>query len=179
MERATRIAAPAEAVFEFLADPTRWVEYDPTLVEVTPTDRLVVGATGIVRNRRMGMTAKGTWTTTELEPAARVRQVLRGIGYELTESVRLTAVDGGTDMHVVNTLLPTSLGRPRVRRDVARNPGARPSGPVPAPQGVAGARACGRLSNRAIAVASASRPAQRSGGPSISRNATPADARIA
>ena len=32
------------------------------------------------------------------------------MGYELTESVQLTAVDGGTDMHVVITLLPTSLG---------------------------------------------------------------------
>ena len=58
----------------------------------------------------MGMTAKATWTTTEFEPPIRVTQYLRGMGYELTESVRLTAVDGGTDMHVVDTLLPTSLG---------------------------------------------------------------------
>ena len=106
----TRIAASPERVFEFLADPTRWSEYDPTLVEATPRERLTVGATGIVRNRRMGVTAKATWTTTELEPPVRVTQYTRGMGYELTESVQLTAVGGGTDMHVVITLLPTSLG---------------------------------------------------------------------
>jgi hypothetical protein len=110
IERTTRIAASPEHVFEFLANPTHWSEYDPTLVEATPSDRLTVGASGILRNRRMGMTAKATWTTTELEPPVRVTQYLRGMGYELTESVRLTAVDGGTDMHVVDTLLPTSLG---------------------------------------------------------------------
>ena len=110
IEGTTRIAASPEQVFEFLADPKRWSEYDPTLVEVTPRDRLVVGATGIMRNRRMGMTAKATWTTTELEPPMRVTQRPRGMGYELTEAVQLTAVDGGTEMHDVITLLPTSLG---------------------------------------------------------------------
>ena len=110
IEGTTRIAASPEQVFELLVDPTRWSEYDPTLVEATPSDRLVVGAAGIMRIRRMGITAKATWTTTELEAPVRVTQVLRGMGYELTEAVRLTAVDGGTDMHVVDTLLPTSLG---------------------------------------------------------------------
>ena len=110
IEGMTRIAASPEQVFEFLADPTRWSEYDPTLVEATPRERLTVGATGIVRIRRMGVTAKATWTTTDLEPPVRVTQHTRGLGYELTESVQLTAVDGGTDMHVVITLLPTSLG---------------------------------------------------------------------
>ena len=110
IEGTTHIAASPEQVFELLEDPTRWSEYDPTLVEATPRERLTVGATGIVRNRRMGVTAKATWTTTEFEPPVRVTQYTRGMGYELTESVQLTAVDGGTDMHVVITLLPTSLG---------------------------------------------------------------------
>ena len=34
-----------------------------------------------------------------------ITQVLRGIGDELTESVRLTGMGGGTDMHVIDTLL--------------------------------------------------------------------------
>jgi uncharacterized protein YndB with AHSA1/START domain len=110
IEGTTRIAASPEQVFEFLVDPTRWVQYDPTLAEVTPSDRLVVGATGIVRNRRLFMTAKATWRTTQLEAPMRVTQELRGIGYRLTEAVRLTPMDGGTDMHVIETLLPTSLG---------------------------------------------------------------------
>ena len=42
IEGTTRIAASPEQVFEFLADPTRWSEYDPTLVEATPTERLTV-----------------------------------------------------------------------------------------------------------------------------------------
>lgn len=45
-ESTTRIAASPEQIFEFLADPTRWSEYDPTLVEVTPSDRLHVGSSG-------------------------------------------------------------------------------------------------------------------------------------
>jgi hypothetical protein len=94
-----------------MVDPARWFEYDPTLVDVTPRDRLQIGSSGMVRNRRaLGMTAKATWKTTELEAPVRITQYLRGMGYELTEAVRLTAVDGGTDMHVVDTLLPTSLG---------------------------------------------------------------------
>jgi len=110
IERTTHIAAPPERVYEYMVDPTHWFEYDPTLVEATPGDRLQIGTSGIVRNRRMRMTAKATWKTTELEAPVRVTQYLRGMGYELTEAVRLTAVDGGTDMQVVDTLLPTSLG---------------------------------------------------------------------
>lgn len=110
IERTTYIAAPPERVYEYMVDPAHWFEYDPTLVEATPSDRLQIGSSGIVRNRRMGITAKATWKTTELEPPTRVSQYLRGMGYELTESVRLTAVAGGTEMHVVDTLLPTSLG---------------------------------------------------------------------
>jgi uncharacterized protein YndB with AHSA1/START domain len=111
IERTTRIAAQPKAVFEYLADPTRWSEYDPSLVEVTPTEPLHVGSAGIVRNRRgPGLTAKISWRTTELEPPVRIAQYMRGVGYELTEAVSLTAADGGTDMHVIDTLLPTSLG---------------------------------------------------------------------
>ena len=132
IEGTTRIAASPEQVFEFLAEPKRWSEYDPTLVEATPSDRLVVGATGIIRNRvGPGMTAKATWTTTEFEPPTRVTQRLRGKGYELTEAVQLTAVDGGTELHDVITLLPTSLGgrlfvalsRGIVTRDLRRRSG--------------------------------------------------------
>lgn len=110
VEGTVRIGAPPERVFEYMVDPTHWVEYDPTLVEVTPSDRLRVGSSGIVRNRRApGMTAKASWRTTKLEPPVRVTQELRGMGYELTEDVRLTPIASGTELHIVETLLPTSL----------------------------------------------------------------------
>ena len=168
IEGTTRIAASPEQVFEYLADPTRWSEYDPTLVEATPRERLTVGATGSVRIRRMGITAKATWTTTELEPPVRVTQYLRGLGYELTESVKLTAVDGGTDMYVVDHAAPDVPRRSCVRGHVARDRGARPAGAVATAQGAGGARgAGGALSDLAIRSTSSFRPDPRSGGPSI------------
>lgn len=111
IEGTARIAAPRDQVFDVLADPARWFDVDPSLVDVSPRARIALGSGGIVTNRRvLGMTATVTWTTTAFDPPARLTQLLRGMGYELTEAVDLRSMDGGTEMRVVDTLIPTSLG---------------------------------------------------------------------
>jgi len=104
------IAATPQRVFDVLADPTTWFRIDPTLVDVTPRERLVLGMTGTMRNRRgPGLIATATWTTTELISGARLVQQLTGFGYELTEAVTLEPDALGTRMSVVDSLTPTSL----------------------------------------------------------------------
>ena len=104
------IGVPPQRVFDVLADPATWFVIDPTLVDVTPREPITLGSTGTMRNRRgPGFTAKVSWTTVEFVPGARLVQHLRGSGYELSEAVVLS-VDGlGTQMTVVDTLVPTSL----------------------------------------------------------------------
>ena len=120
------VAAPPQRIFDALIDPSTWFDIDPTLVDVTPREPISLGTTGTMRNRRgPGMTATATWTTTEFVPGARLTQHLRGFGYELTETIELTAEAPGTQMTVVTTLIPTSLaGRVMValsRRIVERD----------------------------------------------------------
>ena len=62
-----------------LADPATWFIIDPTLVDVNPRERLALGTTGTMRNRRSALTATVTWTTTELVPDARLVQHTQGI----------------------------------------------------------------------------------------------------
>jgi hypothetical protein len=104
------VAASPEHIFEVLADPTTWFAIDPTLIDVTPRDRIVLGASGMMRNRRgPRMVVTVTWSTTEYVVGRRLSQYLRGFGYELTESIDLTPTAAGTEMTVVDTLTPTSL----------------------------------------------------------------------
>ena len=104
------VAALPERVFSILVDPTTWFEIDPTLIEVTPRERVVLGATGTMRNRRgPGIVATVRWTTTEYVAGRCLSQHLRGFGYELTESIDLVPVASGTEMTVVDTLVPTSI----------------------------------------------------------------------
>jgi uncharacterized protein YndB with AHSA1/START domain len=110
IEGRASVAAPPQDVFEALADPATWFIIDPTLVDVSPRERLALGTTGTMRNRRgPGLTATVTWTTTELIPGARLVQHLEGFGYELTESVTLSVDTLGTQVTVVDSLIPTSF----------------------------------------------------------------------
>jgi len=110
VEGRASVAAPPQHVFEALADPATWFIIDPTLVDVNPRERLAIGTTGTMRNRRgPGLTATVTWTTTELIPGARLVQHLKGFGYELTESVTLAVDTLGTQVTVVDSVIPTSL----------------------------------------------------------------------
>jgi hypothetical protein len=110
IEGRVAIGATPQRVFDVLADPATWFRIDPTLVDVTPRERLVVGTSGTMRNRRgPGLVATATWTTTELIPGARLVQQLQGFGYELTEAVALEPHTVGTQMSVVDSLTPTSL----------------------------------------------------------------------
>lgn len=110
IEGRRRIAASPSQVYEILVDPAYWFKVDPTLLDVSPRDRIVLGSTGTLRNRRgPGFVAKATWTTTELVPDARVTQHLRGFGYELDETVSLAPAGAGTEMSVTDTLVPTSI----------------------------------------------------------------------
>lgn len=110
IEGGIRIAAAPGRVYEVLVDPANWARLDPTLLEVVPMTTLSVGTTGTMRNRRgPAMVARATWTTTELVPGRRITQLLRGMGYELTETVALEPDADGTTMTVTDTLVPTGL----------------------------------------------------------------------
>lgn len=104
------IGAPPMAVFDALADPATWFTIDPTLVAVTPSSPLQLGASGTTRNRRgPGMVVTALWRTTEFEPGARLTQSLVGMGYELSESVEFARTTDGTHLTVTDTLVPTSI----------------------------------------------------------------------
>lgn len=110
IEGRIRIDAPAQRVYDLLADPEAWFRIDPTLVDASPRTPLSIGSTGTLRNRRgPGFVATASWTTTELVPCERITQHLRGSGYEMTESVTLEADGGGTTMVVVDEVWPTSF----------------------------------------------------------------------
>lgn len=116
-------------MFEALADPATWFIIDPSLVDVNPRERLALGTTGTMRNRRgPGLTATATWTTTELIPGARLVQRLKGFGYELTESVTLAVDTLGTQVTVVDSVIPTSLAGRLAAASAARRLGGRNTG---------------------------------------------------
>jgi len=45
IEGRASVAAPPQDVFEVLTDPGTWFSIDPTLVDVNPRERLVLGTT--------------------------------------------------------------------------------------------------------------------------------------
>ena len=76
-----------------LADPTRWSEYDPTLVEATPRD----GSTWVARchaDPSDGRDGEGDLDHDRARATGASHAAHARDGYELTKSVQLTAVDG-------------------------------------------------------------------------------------
>lgn len=109
VEGRIEIARTPQEVFDVLADPTTWSSHDAALLDVTPSDPLVPGASGTMRRRVAGLTVKTAWENTEFVPGARLENLMKGFGYELRETVVLEAAPIGTRMTVVDTLTPTSL----------------------------------------------------------------------
>ena len=134
--RSGLVAAPPQHVFEALADPATWFIIDPTLVDVNPRERLALGTTGTMRNRRGPLTATATWTTTELIPGARLVQHLKdrlrahGVGDALCGHAR----DAGDRRGLPH---PHVVCRSAHGCDVTRDHGARSSGPLRETQGAA------------------------------------------
>ena len=110
VERHIEIARPPDAVFDVLADPTTWATHDPALLEVQPRDRITPGATGTMRRRAgPGMKVTTAWENTRYEPGACLEMLVRGMGYELTETVDFAPTPTGTTVTVVDDLVPTSI----------------------------------------------------------------------
>ncbi len=85
---------------------------------------------GTMRRRAgLGLTVTTAWENIELTPGASIEKLITGFGYELREKVTLTADPLGTQVAVVDELIPTSLvGRAMVamsRRFLQRDLGAR------------------------------------------------------
>ena len=126
VETTFHIARPRSDVFAFLADQTNWARIDPALVDLSPTGTLAIGKAGTMTRRVSGLRVTTRWTVVEFQPDARLTIQDVGKGYALTEDMTLEDVSGGTRLHVVDTLLPTSLpGRlfvamsgPFIRRDL-------------------------------------------------------------
>ena len=49
------------------------------------------------------------WENTRYEPGACLEMLIRGMGYELTETVDFAAIPTGTTVTVVDDLIPTSF----------------------------------------------------------------------
>jgi hypothetical protein len=104
---------------------------DQALVDYGPVGQLTPGLSGWFKHRRFGMTARTTWTVTDLEAPTRLVVEIRGMGYGMTESAQLSAAPGGTQVTFVDRVWPTSLpGRLLValsggimRRDLAKRAG--------------------------------------------------------
>jgi hypothetical protein len=130
VETNVAIARQPEAVFDVLADPSKWSDLDAALVEVVPRERLALGSSGMVRRRvGPGLTVRTAWEITAFVPGARFENLIAGFGYELRETVVLAADAIGAQVAVVDTLVPTSLvGRAMVavsRRIIERDLHAR------------------------------------------------------
>ncbi len=104
------IARTPQQIFDVLADPSVWFELDSALVDIQPRETLVLGASGTMRRRAgMGLTATTAWKVTALEPFSRIEMLITGFGYTLRETISLSAGASGTEVTVVDTLVPTSL----------------------------------------------------------------------
>jgi hypothetical protein len=55
------IARPPQVVFDYLVDLGNWGAIDPAMLEVSPSGRMALGATGSVSHRRSGMTVRTQW----------------------------------------------------------------------------------------------------------------------
>jgi hypothetical protein len=104
------IARTPQAVFDVLADPSTWFTLDASLLEVVPLERLVPGTRGTMRRRvGPGLTVTTAWENTSLVPGTRLENLITGYGYELRETIVLAVDASGTQVTVVDTLVPTSL----------------------------------------------------------------------
>jgi hypothetical protein len=104
-----RIARSRSDVFAFLTDTTSFPILDRALVDYSPRGLLSPGLTGTFAHRRAGMTARTTWRVEELEPPARLRVSIRGMGYAMEESADLVADGSGTRVVFIDRVWPTSL----------------------------------------------------------------------
>ena len=110
VEGQVAIARTPREVFDVLADPATWSAVDAALVDVTPREPLVPGASGTMRRRvGPGLAVTTRWENTEFLPGTRLENLITGYGYELRETVTLWAESDGTRMTVVDALTPTSL----------------------------------------------------------------------
>jgi len=110
IERRLWLASTPQGIFDVLKDPENWFVLDKALVDVSPRDPIVAGATGTMRHHRgPGMNVTTSWENIAFEPGVQLDNRDIGPGYELTESVSLEAAGGGTEMTVVDTVVSTSL----------------------------------------------------------------------
>ena len=103
------VRRPPEEAFDFLVDTASFRILDRALVSHTPGGVMHVGLRGTFKHRRGGMTVGSTWVVQELERPSRIRVAIRGMGYEMEETVTLVASGEGTHATFVETVRPTSI----------------------------------------------------------------------
>lgn len=109
LEFESDIARPPGDVFTLIADPASFKRVDPAMIDFGPPGPLAVGGTGWFKHRRGGMTARTTFTVTELDPPRRLVVEIAGVGYGMTEAAILEATPGGTHARFIDRVWPTSL----------------------------------------------------------------------
>jgi hypothetical protein len=102
------VRSPA-VVFDFLVDTSNFPRTDPALIEYSPHEPLRIGLRGTFAHRRGGLTARTSWHVVELQAPDLLQVALRGMGYEMVETVRLAAAGTGTHATFVERVWPTSL----------------------------------------------------------------------
>lgn len=103
------IERPPAVVFAYLADVSNWTAIDESVVSVEPVAPLHAGATGTAVSQRPGLKVSATWEITAMKPGETLETLYRGPGYAIRETVRLGAAADGTNVHITDTLEPTSL----------------------------------------------------------------------
>ena len=98
-----------EEVFDFLVDTSKFPVLDTALIEYAPHERMRLGLRGTFAHRRARMIARSTWEVAEFEPPSRLRVTIRGMGYEMDETVTLTPSALGARATFVDTVRPTTL----------------------------------------------------------------------
>lgn len=103
------LAAPRDAIFDFLADTGSFRLLDRALVSYAPDGRMALGMRGTFVHRRGGLTARSTWEVAELVPPDRIRVAIVGAGYEMEETVTLEPLAAGTRVTFVDVVRATSM----------------------------------------------------------------------
>ena len=111
VESQREFATTPDILFATLADPASWLALDKALVDVQPREPLGAGSAGTMKRRfGPGFNVTTAWRNVEFVRDSRLDNVIKGMGYELLESVLFEpAAGGGTKMSIRDTLTPTSL----------------------------------------------------------------------
>jgi len=109
VDAAFTVDSPRAVVYDFLIDTASFPVVDAAMVDWSPRGVMVAGTDGTMRRRVGGMTVTEKWRPVELVPGQRIVVDIRGMGYEMRETVELRDAGTGSEVRVLDSLTGTSL----------------------------------------------------------------------